>query len=145
MERFENFVGGVTLLYRCIQKIKNMETAELGLRGRHVMCLYQLQKHPEGLTSAQLAALCGEDKAAISRTVAELRSRGLADKPDGYRAPVRLTEAGRGLAADVRRLAQGAVERGGAGLTNHERPAFYHALDVIGGNLTRLCGEGAAR
>jgi DNA-binding MarR family transcriptional regulator len=145
MERFESFVGGVTLLYRCIQKIKNMETAEMGLRGRHVMCIYNLGRNPEGLTSAQLAMLCGEDKAAVSRTLAELVERGLVEKPEGYRAPVTLTDAGREVAGRVETLAERAVEHGGAGLSDAERETFYRAMGVIGKNLMRMCGEDTER
>ena len=145
MERFESFVGGVTQLYRCVQKIKNMETAEMGLRGRHVMCIYNLGRNPEGLTSAQLAVLCGEDKAAVSRTLAELSERGLIAKPEGYRAPVTLTDAGREVAGRVDSLAQRAVERGGNGLTDSEREIFYRAMGVIGANLMRMCGEDTER
>ena len=54
-ERFETFVLSINQIYRCIQKIKSREMVELGLKGTHVMCLFQLGQHPEGLTAAELA------------------------------------------------------------------------------------------
>ena len=74
-DRFEAFVTGVTVCYKYIQRIKALEMTELGLKGTHVTCLFYLSNHPEGLTAAQLCQLCAEDKASVSRTVADLRSR----------------------------------------------------------------------
>ena len=76
IERFEAFLTGITVCYKYIQKIKNAEMTELGLKGTHVACMFYLNHNPEGLTAAQLCTLCAEDKATISRTVADLKSRG---------------------------------------------------------------------
>ena len=66
VDRFEQFVLYINQIYRCIQKIKSRVMTELGLKGPHVMCMLHLYQHPAGLTSAQLAELCMEDKAAVS-------------------------------------------------------------------------------
>ena len=86
-DRFETFTARISSIYRCIQKIKSME---IGLKGSHVMCLFHLGRqddgHPGsaggGLTAGELCALCGEDKAAISRSIAELEERGYLLRPD---------------------------------------------------------------
>ena len=75
VDRFAQFTGAVLELHRCINRIKEAEMAEWGLRGSHVMCLYYLGRYEEGLTAAQLTALCKEDKAAVSRTVSQLAER----------------------------------------------------------------------
>ena len=54
-DRFETFVLTINRIYRCIQRIKDREMEALGLKGSHVMCLFQLRQHPEGLTAAELA------------------------------------------------------------------------------------------
>ena len=144
-DRFETFATTIATINRYVQKIKSMEMKTLGLKGTHVMCLYSLGKHPEGLTATQLCRLCGEDKAAVSRTLAELSERGLVEKPEGYRAPVTLTEAGKAAAVRVDSLAQRAVGRGGDGLSDAERENFYRAMGVIGANLMRMCGEDGGR
>ena len=137
IQRFDAFVSGITACYKYIQRIKSMEMTEFGLKGTHVMCLYYLRRNPAGLTAAQLCGLCAEDKAAISRTVSELRSRGyittLSEK--AYRAMLTLTSAGQELARKFDQLIELWVTAGGDGLTDEERTDFYKALSSIAENL----------
>ena len=144
IQRFDAFVSGITACYKYIQRIKSMEMTEFGLKGTHVMCLYYLRRNPAGLTAAQLCGLCAEDKAAISRTVSELRSRGyittLSEK--AYRAMLTLTTAGQELARKFDHLIEGWVTAGGDGLTDEERVDFYKSLSAIAENLrTRIDAE----
>ena len=143
-QRFDAFVSGITACYKYIQRIKSMEMTEFGLKGTHVMCLYYLRQNPAGLTAAQLCGLCAEDKAAISRTVSELRSRGyitsLSEK--AYRAMLTLTSAGQEIARKFDNLIEGWVTAGGDGLTDEERSDFYKTLSAIAENLrTRIEAE----
>ncbi|MGM9629748.1 MarR family winged helix-turn-helix transcriptional regulator [Butyricicoccus sp.] len=145
-QRFEAFVTSITQIYRCIQKIKAREMKALGLKSTHVMCLFQMQQHPEGLTAAQLSTLCGEDKGAVSRALSELEARGLAafaDQPGRkrYRTESTLTDAGRQAAARMNISIETAVETGGRGLTDEDRRVLYHALGVISNNLQAACTE----
>ena len=137
IQRFDAFVSGITACYKYIQRIKSLEMTEFGLKGTHVMCLYYLRQNPAGLTAAQLSGLCAEDKAAISRTVSELRSRGyittLSEK--AYRAMLTLTAAGQELARKFDHLIEQWVSAGGDGLTDEERSAFYKTLSAITENL----------
>ena len=137
IQRFDAFVSGITACYKYIQRIKSMEMTEFGLKGTHVMCLYYLRQNPAGLTASQLCGLCAEDKAAISRTVSDLRSRGyittLSEK--AYRAMLTLTAAGHELARKFDQLIEGWVTAGGDGLTDEERSDFYKALSSIAENL----------
>ena len=137
IQRFDAFVSGITACYKYIQRIKSMEMTEFGLKGTHVMCLYYLRRNPAGLTAAQLCGLCAEDKAAISRTVSELKSRGyittLSQK--AYRAMLTLTAAGQEVARKFDHLIEGWVSAGGDGLTEEERYGFYKALSAITENL----------
>ena len=137
IQRFDAFVSGITSCYKYIQRIKSMEMTEFGLKGTHVMCLYYLRQNPAGLTASQLCGLCAEDKAAISRTVSELRSRGyittLSEK--AYRAMLTLTTAGQEVARKFDRLIEGWVTAGGDGLTDEERSDFYKSLATIAENL----------
>ena len=101
------------------------------------MLFRSLRQNPAGLTAAQLCGLCAEDKAAISRTVSELRSRGyittLSEK--AYRAMLTLTTAGQELARKFDHLIEGWVSTGGDGLTDEERNDFYKSLSAITENL----------
>lgn len=145
-ERFEAFVGLITQIYKSIQKIKGLEMTEQGLRGNHTMCLYNLGRHPDGLTCAQLTTLCEEDKAAISRTLAELETRGYVrrEAPAGsgkYRAKLLLTEKGQVVARFIRKRAESIVEQGGEGLTDSQRESLYASLSLISQNLQSLPDE----
>ena len=86
LQRFEDFVTGITVCYKYIQRIKSAEMTEFGLKGTHVMCLFFLHRHPEGLTAAQLCQLCAEDKAAISRSLAVLQEKGFHRKQEAANA-----------------------------------------------------------
>ncbi len=137
LDRFEAFTGGITACYRYIQKIKATEMTGLGLKGTHVMCLYYLHRSEEALTAAKLGSLCCEDKAAISRTLADLEERGYVAPVSGkkYRAALKLTPAGIQAAEQMRDLIADWVGIGGDGLTEHQRSEFYSTLSAIAENL----------
>jgi DNA-binding MarR family transcriptional regulator len=136
-QRFQNFLTGITVCYKYIQRIKNAEMTEFGLKGTHVACIFYLNHNPEGLTSAQLCTLCAEDKASISRTVAFLRQKGFIE-PGGaknYRTPLRLTDAGREVAQQMAPAIEEWVSIGGIGLSDEQRASFYDTLALIADNL----------
>lgn len=141
IKRFDQFVSGITICYKYIQRIKSLEMSELepGLKGTHVMCLFYLNQNREGLTGAQLCSLCQEDKAAVSRTVNELVEGGFVAPAEAggkrYRAALVLTDKGLELAGRVEAQISAWVEAGGDGLSEEERSAFYYALGVISSNL----------
>ncbi len=137
LDRFEAFAGGITACYRYLQKIKTTEMTELGLKGTHVMCLYYLHRSGKGLTAAQLRGLCCEDKAAISRTLADLEERGYLEPVAGkkYRAALMLTRSGVQAAEQMEDLIADWVNIGGAGLTEQQRSEFYATLALIADNL----------
>ena len=105
IERFDAFVTGITTCYKYIQKIKSIEMTDLGLKGNHVMCIFYLNRNDKGLTAAELSQLCGEDKAAISRTLGRLQEEGYVKSGEKkYRAPLHLTESGKKIAQYVDNL-----------------------------------------
>ncbi len=137
IDRFELFATTITQIYKNLQRIKMQEMSGFELRGTYVMCLFELNRNPEGLTITQLSQLCGEDKAAISRTISELVKRGLVTSNNNkkYRAPLVLTEEGQETANKIDALASTAVQAGSAGLTMEELKIFYKALTTISDNL----------
>ena len=138
-DRFGSFVMGITACYKYIQRIKAAEMVDFGLKGTHVMCLFYLHRHPEGLTAAQLCQLCDEDKGAISRSITELESGSYlsVQRTDGknYRARICLTEKGITAAQQMESLIGNWVEAVGGNLTQQERETFYLVLEKIAGNL----------
>ena len=137
LNRFGAFVTGITACYKYIQRIKTMEMTEFGLKGTHVMCLFYLHHSSQGLTAAQLCQLCDEDKAAISRTLSELETKGYlrARAAKKYRAEIMLTPEGTDLVEKMDTLIENWVSVGGDGLTEEQRASFYQSLELIAGNL----------
>ncbi len=137
INRFELFTTTITQIYKNLQRIKMQEMSGFELRGTYVMCMFELNRNPEGLTITQLSQLCGEDKAAISRTISELVKRGLVtgNNDKKYRAPLVLTKEGQETAAKIDALASTAVAAGSNGLTPEEVKIFYKALTTISDNL----------
>lgn len=146
VRRFETFIIYINQIYRCVQKIKSREMMELGLKGTDVMCLFNLMRSDDGLTSAQLSFLCMEDKAAVSRAVSRLNEKGFITLEDSgdkrrYRSKLKLSDNGRRAAEKMEILIENAVMKGGEGLTEQERAVFYKALETISRNLQNVCGE----
>ena len=136
IQRFQSFVGGISSCYKYIQHIKSIEMAEFGLKGAHVMCLFFLNQHPQGLTAANLCQLCAEDKAAISRTIASLQKDGFIAACDKkYRALLQLTQKGQQVSQQINQLIEQWVDFGGSGLSEEDRSTFYRVLDLISTNL----------
>ena len=146
LSRFEHFSSSISCIYRYIQKIERIEMEKFGLKGPHVQCLLAMDRHPEGITAAQLCTVCDKDKAAISRTVAELEQEGmvLRETPNGsrYRALLRLSQRGIAAAAQLNDRVVLAVEKAGEGLSDEQRAVFYSVLELIAGNLQNICAEG---
>ena len=136
INRFQLFVSGVSTCYKYIQRIKNLEMTEFGLKGTHVMCLFFLHHNPDGLTAAQLCQLCAEDKAAISRTIATLKERGyIISGNKKYRALLKLTDDGVVIAEQMDGLIYQWVGFGGDGISDKDRDTFYRVLEHISTNL----------
>ena len=144
--RYELFTSSIASLYRDIQKIERAEMAKFGLKGPHAQCLLAMARFPEGLTSAKLCEVCDKDKAAISRTVAELEERGLISRVERnglrYRALLKLTQPGLTAARAVNERACKAVEQAGEGFNDAQREVFYQVLALIAGNLHTICKDG---
>lgn len=144
--KFEQFSASVSCIYRCIQKIERVEMAKYGLKGPHAQCLLAMSRYPQGITSSQLCTVCDKDKAAISRTVAELEREGLVERTlkgsNRYRASLMLTAQGKAAAEHVDERARLAVEKAGEGMTDEQRAIFYTVLDLIAGHLQTICEEG---
>lgn len=146
ISKYESFSLSISSMYHDIQRIERMEMAKFGLKGPHAQCLLAMNRYPQGITAAQLCDICEKDKAAISRTVAELEQSGLVCRGDRngsrYRAPLTLTVQGKEAADSVSIRAQQAVERAGEGLDDSQREVFYRVLALIAGNLHAICKDG---
>ena len=144
--RYELISGSISCMYHDIQKIERVEMAKYGLKGPHAQCLMVMKKYPQGITAARLCEACEKDKAAVSRTLAELEEAGMVIRENRngsrYRSNLLLTEQGKAAAGNVVEKARLAVELAGTGFGEEEREVFYRVLAIIAGNLHKLCREG---
>lgn len=146
IDRFEQFTSVISSIYRYIQKIEREEMEKYGLKGAFAQYLLAIGHYPHGITAAALCETCDKDKAAVSRIVAEMETKGLIRRissgDNQYRARLTLTEAGRRAAQFVRERAEIAVELAGQGLSDQDRKIFYSALELIAGNIHSMCAKG---
>ena len=144
--RFEQFTSSVASIYRSIQKIERVEMARYGLKGPHAQVLLAMSRFPDGVTSGELVKFCDKDKAAISRTVAELEREGMVNRAgkngNNYRAALTLTDRGREAADQVAIRARQAVDAASDGLSDDNRRILYAALELIAEHLQNICEVG---
>jgi len=147
--RYELLSLCISSMYHDIQKIERVEMARFGLKGPHAQCMLALSRHTGGLTVSQLCEICDKDKAAISRTVAELEHAGMIARQERngnrYRALLTLTPQGVDAAQSVSERARIAVEQAGVGLADDQRQIFYQVLSLIAGNLHTICKDGLSK
>ncbi len=67
-----DFVVATNVFSHCIQAIKAEEIKSTKLKGAETMLLLYLGFNPEGLTNTELVECSKMDKAAVSRSLAEL-------------------------------------------------------------------------
>jgi len=146
IDRFEQFVSYVSAIHRDIQKIEREEMVKYGLKGAYAQYLVAMHRYPEGITAAELCEVCGKDKAAVSRALSEMESKGLIVKhcshDNQYRARLVLTEAGMDAADYVCRKAVAAVQIAGQDLDDETRTILYRSLRGVAAQLQKISEEG---
>lgn len=142
-QRYETFTWLIMNISGCVQKIKNVEMAALGLKGKQVQCLFNLYHLDNGASLTNLCEMCGEDKGMMSRTLKELISQGLIyldeQKGQKYRNPFKLTEKGNEIADIVSVKISKMLDLGSIGITEEDRERLYQTLTTISDNLTKIC------
>lgn len=116
---------------------------QFGLSGNHVMCLFYLAQHQEGLTAAQLCQLMSVNKAAVSRAMAELEEKDYIfymnqEESKKYRAVARLTVTGFAVTEQLDDIIYEVVNEIGKDLEEEERRVMYQSLETVSKNLDIL-------
>lgn len=144
IERFNRFSYAIFEISRCWHRLAAEEMSKYDLKGPYAVYLLAMQRHPDGITAAQLCELCGRDKADVSRAVARMEEKGLLTKvgEHPYRARLQLTQQGILAAQHVCSRASVAVELAGKDISEREREIFYQSLASITANLQGLCKDG---
>ncbi len=140
-ERFERFSVLIGSIYKDLQRIKTSETQKMGLKSVHVMWLYLLKKHPQGLSASELAKRSNTDRSLVSREIGELIKTGMLTSPviDGkrcYNRKIRLTDAGCKVAEHIEKISlqvQHFIDRG---IEQADLENLYKTLNTLSKNLT---------
>ncbi len=140
VDRFGTFVTTMAYINSCIRRIKEHEVESLGIKGKHLMCLYALGSSNGGMTAAQLCAACNEDKAAISRTIAVLKLKKyvystIYSEKRAYRAKLCLTQAGKNAMLYINEHVEDVFDKVGGSLSEEQRKSFYDSLAIIANGL----------
>ena len=141
--RYQTFNTLIMNITRYMQKIKNKEMESLGLKGKHVQCLYELYHSKDGISLTEPGQLCGIDKAMISRIFMDLLEKNLvfidSHKDKKYRNPIKLTNEGKRIANIIDQRIQELLQVASIGLTDDEREVLYQSLTKIVFNLENIC------
>lgn len=146
IDRFEQFVSFISSIHRDIQKIEREEMVKYGLKGPYAQYLVAMHRYPEGITASELCDVCDKDKAAVSRALAEMETRGLVirqgSNDNQYRALLKLTEEGMAAANYVCRKAVTAVLIAGEDVNDEARTVMYRSLRSIAERIHTIAKEG---
>lgn len=143
--RFEKFTLLIDGIHKSIHNLKITIGPHLGVKGVHVLWVWELLKNPDGLTAAELAMRSMVNRSLVSREIEALTEGGYVvlalDGGNKYNGKLRLTEKGRKLAesigGEVMRI-QNAVDEG---IDKEELDAFYKTLEKLNSNFKKYNAE----
>lgn len=140
--RFEKFTLLIDGIHKSIHNLKITIAPYLGVKGVHVLWVWELLKSPDGLTAAELAMRSMVNRSLVSREIEALTEGGYVvlslDGTNKYNGKLRLTEKGRELAesigGEVMRI-QSTVDEG---VSEEELDAFYKTLEKLNNNFLKI-------
>lgn len=144
-DRFYPFVCLIDGIHKSIQKLRVDFAPEFGVKSVHIFWIYELYTHPEGLTSAELAAQSNISRSLVSREIEMLLEDGYVcmeetahGKRKNYNSRITLTERGEELARriwDEGLRVQNVVNEG---ICEEELISFYRTLQKLHDNLREI-------
>lgn len=141
--RFEKFALLIDGVQKLIQKFKNNIAPMLGIKSVHVLWIYELYIHPDGLTSAELSVRSNIDPSLISRELTALKKQGYITKEitpgkRNYNSRITLTNEGEALAKKIYAKALEVQGRVGDGVGTDDLAVFYSVLERLHTNLEKI-------
>ena len=147
--RFEKFTLLIDGIHKSIHKLKLDIAPTLGVKGVHVFWVYELYKHPEGLTATEIATAGRIDRSLVSREIEALKKGGYISSQGGsgsrkYNERLYLTDSGNELAERINKQIDRIQSEVNRGIGIDELSVFYSVLaklydnfeEVIAGSLT---------
>ena len=147
-ERFYTFALLIDGVHKCIHRIKFDFAPCFGVKSVHMFWIYELQAHPEGLTSAELAGKSMISRSLVSREIERLLENGYVvlreaahGKRKSYNSRILLTDKGKELAEQIRAEAIKVQNQANDGITEEELVIFYTVLKKFYRNLQKIICE----
>lgn len=146
-DRFEAFVLLIDAIHKSISKVKQELIDGTPIKSVHTMWLYELMKHPMGLTAAELAAKSRIDRSLVSRELCELSRHGYVaieqtGKRRAYNSRITLTVEGEKIARRISAAASEVQMAVGRDISSDELVLFYSTLEKIYNNLAEVTDGG---
>lgn len=134
-DRFIRFSSLLNNAQKSIARIKYKKMDSYGLGSAHTLCMRILLDHSEdGITKTELAALCGVDKAQISRLVGNLLDMkyiSVCNPKRSYRQKYVLTEEGKRVACDIQKIVVEINEYVSSDIPKEDLDIFYSTFETI--------------
>ena len=144
-ERFTPFVLLIERISKNIKRIADKEMEPYGLRSSHVMCMLQLAKTKDGLSSSALADACGVDKAFISRITNELLEKGCIKKEDNsqkkYKTNFILTDKGKEINKKMTEIVSNYVRLVNQNVSKKAIENFYEVLNEFDSEISDIISD----
>ena len=145
-ERFRKFVLLVENIHKSVQKIKLGKAREFGVKGVHLLWVYDLLCHPEGMKASELASNNMINRSLISREMEPLIKEGYIEEIPNesnrlYNRKIVLTEKGREAAKSIEDIALRIQTLTDCGISEEELLQFYSTLEKISANLSWIAND----
>ncbi len=146
--RFLRFVLLVGEIQKNLQKVKWTNAVEFGLKGVHMVWMLELSLYPDGLSMSELAKLCMNDRALVSREISAMEQNGYITFEDSatggrhrYSAKLKLTERGRALAKEIEAAGRQIQESVNYNVSEEDLKIFYSTLEKLQVNFQQIIEE----
>lgn len=133
--RFDKFTLLIDGIHKSINKLKLERVSSLGIKAVHVPWLYQLYRHENGMTAAEIASVSMVDRSLVSREIEHLMAEGLIASTDRRYT---LTDRGRELTFEILDIMLEVQNTVDDGISKDELAAFYRTLEKLNDNFCRL-------
>ena len=142
-ERFEEFTALISSVHGNIQKLKARYTTQFGLKAVHVLWLYLLRTHPEGMSASELAAAAQSNRSLVSREIDYLFDNGIVFTQETgckrrYGWKLILSGKGRQLADIISAIAADIQNTVSREISEKDLITFYQTLKVLANGFEEL-------